>query len=76
MKETVATSAMNIAVHHENVGDYIQIALGTSLADAERVLIEATLEQCQGNKTRAAAILGVSLKTLYNRINEYRAKTD
>ena len=28
----------------------------------------------QGNKTRAAALLGVSLKTLYNRLNAYRAE--
>jgi two-component system, NtrC family, response regulator AtoC len=47
--------------------------VGTSIADAERVLIFATLQLCNGNKTRAAALLGVSLKTLYNRINEYRA---
>lgn len=55
--------------------DYIQLAVGTSLAEAQRSLIYATLEHCRGNKTRAAAMLGVSLKTLYNRINEYRAAT-
>jgi DNA-binding NtrC family response regulator len=36
-------------------------------------MIIATLKECGGNKTRAAALLGVSLKTLYNRLNEYRA---
>jgi DNA-binding NtrC family response regulator len=55
---------------------YVQLAVGISLAEAERRLIVATLERCQGNKTRAATILGVSLKTLYNRINEYRALSD
>jgi DNA-binding NtrC family response regulator len=34
-------------------------------------LILATLEQCGGVKTRAAEILGISLKTLYNRLVEY-----
>jgi DNA-binding NtrC family response regulator len=34
-------------------------------------LIVATLEQCGGVKTRAAEILGISLKTLYNRLVEY-----
>jgi len=47
--------------------------VGTSLAEAERQLILATLEQCQGDKKRAAEILGISLKTLYNRLNLYAA---
>jgi DNA-binding NtrC family response regulator len=52
----------------------LQIAVGTNLADVERWLIFATLQKCGGNKTRAAALLGVSLKTLYNRLNAYRAQ--
>jgi two-component system, NtrC family, response regulator HydG len=32
-----------------------------------------TLKCFSGNKTRTAAVLGISLKTLYNRLNEYRA---
>ena len=43
----------------------------TSLAEADRQLILATLEQSGGVKTRAAEILGISLKTLYNRLVEY-----
>lgn len=46
---------------------------GMSLAEIERVVIGETLKHCSGNKTRTAAILGISLKTLYNRLNEYRA---
>ncbi len=52
----------------------LRIVVGTSLADAERRMIAATLKKCNGNKTRAAALLGVSLKTLYNRLNAYRAE--
>ena len=48
--------------------------VGGSLNDSERQLILATLERCGGNKKRAAEILGISLKTLYNRLNLY-AKT-
>ena len=51
----------------------VHVQVGTSLADAERSIIYATLRHCGGNKTRAAALLGVSLKTLYNRLNAYRA---
>ena len=48
--------------------------VGGSLDDAERQLILATLERCGGDKKRAAEILGISLKTLYNRLHLY-AKT-
>lgn len=52
----------------------LYIPVGTSIAEAERWMIFATLRKCGGNKTRAAALLGVSLKTLYNRLNAYRAE--
>ena len=49
----------------------VAVPIGTSVADMERVLITATLSRCEGNKRHAATILGVSLKTLYNRLNDY-----
>ncbi|HEY6643856.1 sigma-54 dependent transcriptional regulator [Povalibacter sp.] len=59
-----------------SIGDAecLRIPIGTRLADAERWMILATLTKCEGNKTRAAALLGVSLKTLYNRLHAYRAQ--
>lgn len=49
------------------------IRIGTSLADIEREIILATLEHCENDKRRAAEILGISLKTFYNRLNVYKA---
>ena len=49
----------------------VSLQIGVSLAEADRRLILATLEQCNGVKKQAAEILGVSLKTLYNRLEEY-----
>jgi transcriptional regulator with PAS, ATPase and Fis domain len=49
------------------------IAPGTKVAEAERRLILATLAQCEQDKKKAAEALGISLKTLYNRLNEYGA---
>lgn len=53
------------------VGMTLAIPVGTSLAEVDRKLIYATLELCGGVKKRAADILGISLKTLYNRLEEY-----
>lgn len=52
----------------------VQIPLGIKLEDAERELIFRTLEFTNNNKTRAAQVLGISLKTLHNKLNLYRAK--
>ncbi|HWI81861.1 sigma-54 dependent transcriptional regulator [Ramlibacter sp.] len=49
----------------------LRVPVGTPLAAAERQLILATLEHCGHQKERTAAALGVSLKTLYNRLKEY-----
>ncbi len=49
----------------------LAIPVGTSLADVDRRLIFATLDLCGGVKKRAADLLGISLKTLYNRLEEY-----
>lgn len=58
----------------EQAEDCVTVQLGSKLADAEQRLICATLGHCGGNKTLTAEVLGVSLKTLYNRLNEYQAK--
>ena len=49
----------------------LEIPIGTPLAAVERQLILATLEHFGHHKERTAAALGVSLKTLYNRLKEY-----
>ena len=51
----------------------LQFDIGIPLAEIERQTIFATLEHFRGNKRRCAEVLGVSLKTLYNRLSEYDA---
>ena len=51
----------------------VPLPLGTSLEEAERQLILRTLAHTGNNKTRAAEILGISLKTLHNKLNKYNA---
>ena len=45
---------------------------GTTVAEAERLLIFETLEHCNGNRTRASELLGISVRTLRNKLNEYK----
>ena len=52
--------------------DALRIPIGTRLDDAERALILATLSAASGSKVKAAQSLGISLKTLYNRLHAYR----
>jgi len=52
----------------------ISIPFGTSIAEAEKRLILMTLERMDGNKRKAARILGISVKTLYTRLAVYNAR--
>ncbi len=54
------------------IGALLTMRVGSSVAEMEQRLILATLDACGGNKQRAAEMLGVSLKTIYNRLNAYR----
>jgi DNA-binding NtrC family response regulator len=49
----------------------VQVEVGTTVGEAERLLILKTLESTMNNKTRAAEILGISLKTMHNKLKEY-----
>lgn len=51
----------------------IRLALGMKLRDVDRRYIEATLARFGGNKARSAVALGISEKTLYNKLNRYAA---
>jgi DNA-binding NtrC family response regulator len=57
----------------ETAASSLNLKVGTSLGEAERRLILATLEEAEGDKKKAAEVLGISLKTLYNRLNEYKS---
>jgi len=55
----------------EEAGNLVQVEVGTTVDEAERRLIVKTLESTNNNKTKAAEILGISLKTLHNKLKEY-----
>jgi len=51
--------------------DGVRLEVGTTVGEAEKMLILKTLAATNNNKTRAAEILGISLKTLHNKLKEY-----
>jgi DNA-binding NtrC family response regulator len=55
-------------------GNFLNVGVGMKIAEAERRLILATLKHCDGSKEKTAEMLGVSVKTLYNRLREYGAQ--
>jgi len=57
-------------------GEELRLRPGMTVAQAERRLIFETLASTQNNKTRAAELLGISLKTLHNKLKEYGAQPE
>ena len=62
---------MPVAGNDEDNGDCVRLPIGIKMSDAERELLLATLRHCGGNKRRTADVLGVSLKTVYNKLVAY-----
>ena len=59
-----------------NEPDTVRLPVGTTVSEAEKALIQITLQHTKNNKTRAAEILGISLKTLFNKLKEYGAAAE
>jgi DNA-binding NtrC family response regulator len=58
--------------HRALSGSSFQVHVGTTLEEVEQDLIARTIAAFKGNKTRAAKALGISLRTLYNRLSHGR----
>lgn len=54
----------------------LQLQAGVTVSEAERYLIMRTLEATQQNRTRAAELLGISIRTLRNKLAEYRRQKE
>ena len=52
----------------------IDALVGFSIIDVERALILETLQHCLGNRTKAATVLRISIRTLRNKINKYASE--
>ncbi|MBF0624650.1 MAG: sigma-54-dependent Fis family transcriptional regulator [Magnetococcales bacterium] len=54
--------------------DAIRLPVGTTVREMEEILIRRTLDEVDGNRTRAAELLGISIRTLRNKLHEYAAR--
>ncbi len=52
-------------------GPRLSVPIGVSMEEAEKEIIRSTLAHAEGNKTRAARILGISLKTMHNKVKKF-----
>ncbi len=52
-------------------GNTVSVPIGTTVGEMEKILILRTLEQSAQNRTRAAEVLGISVRTLRNKLKEY-----
>lgn len=53
--------------------EIVPLLIGSTIDEVERELVLHTLIRCQGNRTRAARLLGLSVRTLRNKIRLYSA---
>ena len=53
--------------------EIVPLLIGATVGEVERELVLQTLARCDGNRTRAARVLGLSVRTLRNKIREYSA---
>jgi DNA-binding NtrC family response regulator len=54
--------------------EIVPLLIGSTVGEIERELVLQTLARCDGNRTRAARVLGVSVRTLRNKIRQYSAE--
>ena len=55
----------------EGTGGEMTLRPGVTVEEAERLLILMTLKHTEGNRARAAELLGLSVKTLFNKLKQY-----
>jgi DNA-binding NtrC family response regulator len=73
MAYAFAVSAPELPVSSLSPNEIVPLLIGSTVDEVERELVLQTLARCDGNRTRAARVLGVSVRTLRNKIRLYTA---
>jgi DNA-binding NtrC family response regulator len=69
-----AVAAPEISASSLAPNEIVPLLIGSTVGEIERELVLQTLLRCDGNRTRAARVLGVSVRTLRNKIRQYSAE--
>ena len=70
---TAVDSAPTLSAPALSPNEIVPLLIGSTVGEIERELVLQTLARCDGNRTRAARVLGVSVRTLRNKIRLYTA---
>jgi DNA-binding NtrC family response regulator len=73
MTHVSITAAPEIPAPSLTPNEVVPLLIGSTVGEIERELVLQTLARCDGNRTRAARVLGVSVRTLRNKIRLYSA---
>ena len=73
MTHESAVPAPEIPASSLTPNQIVPLLIGSTVGEIERELVLQTLARCDGNRTRAARVLGVSVRTLRNKIRLYTA---
>jgi DNA-binding NtrC family response regulator len=73
MTHELAVSAPEFPASSLAPNEIVPLLIGSTVGEIERELVLQTLARCNGNRTRAARVLGVSVRTLRNKIRLYTA---
>jgi DNA-binding protein Fis len=71
---TVHPAAPEHAAQSLASNEIVPMLIGSTVGEIERELVLQTLARCDGNRTHAARILGLSVRTLRNKIRQYSAE--
>ena len=74
MTHESAVSAPEIPTPSLAPNQVVPLLIGSTVGEIERELVLQTLARCDGNRTRAARVLGLSVRTLRNKIRQYSAE--
>ena len=69
--DTITLNDLPPTIKSESSANSMQIPFGVTLDEAEKIIIQQTLAQNQGNKSKTAEVLGIGRKTLHRKLDEY-----
>jgi DNA-binding NtrC family response regulator len=74
MTQEIAVPAPEIQAPSLTPNQVVPLLIGSTVGEVERELVLQTLGRCDGNRTRAARVLGLSVRTMRNKIRQYSAE--